>query len=101
MYCTSFYVLEFSFLLFFHFLLSRTTMNTSEFEPDDDPFLTMPQEPDLMAITPEMKLVVEDARKLLLVSKTMLIELRLRNIDANNIVALAGLLYERGEVNGK
>jgi hypothetical protein len=31
----------------------------------------------------------------------MLIELRLRNIDANNIVALAGLLYEKGEPNAK
>jgi|TARA_B110000503_G_scaffold142235_1_gene238374 hypothetical protein len=76
-------------------------MNTSEFEPADDPFFTIPHESELMAMTPEMKLVVEDARKLLLVSKTMLIELRLRNIDANNIVALAGLLYERGEANGK
>lgn len=74
-------------------------MNTSEFEPDD-PFFQMPQE-ELSSMTPEMRLAIEDARKLLLVSKTMLIELRLRNIDANNIVALAGLLYERGEASAK
>ena len=75
-------------------------MNTSEFEPADDPFFQVPQE-ELSSMTPEMRLAVEDARKLLLVSKTMLIELRLRNIDANNIVALAGLLYERGESSAK
>jgi len=66
----------------------------------DDPFFQMPQE-ELSSMTPEMRTAVEDARKLLLVSKTMLIELRLRNIDANNIVALAGLLYERGESSAK
>ncbi len=76
-------------------------MNTSDYETADDPFFQLPQEADLAAMSPEMRLVVEDARKLLLVSKTMLIELRLRNIDANNIVALAGLLYERGEGNAK
>jgi hypothetical protein len=76
-------------------------MNTSEFEPADDPFFVIPQEAELVAMTPEMLLAVEEARKLLLVSKTMLIELRLKNIDANNIVALAGLLYERGESSAK
>lgn len=71
-----------------------------DLETDDDALFFMHQE-QLLSMSPEMRTVVEDARKLLLVSKTMLIELRLRNIDANNIVALAGLLYERGEANGK
>lgn len=71
----------------------------SDYETDDALFF-MHQE-QLLSLSPEMRTAVEDARKLLLVSKTMLIELRLRNIDANNIVALAGLLYERGEANGK
>ena len=75
-------------------------MNTSDYDSADDPFFQMPQE-ELASMTPEMRTAVEDARKLLLVSKTMLIELRLRNIDANNIVALAGLLYEKGELNAK
>jgi len=70
-----------------------------DYETDDALFF-MHQE-QLLSLSPEMREAVEDARKLLLVSKTMLIELRLRNIDANNIVALAGLLYERGEANGK
>jgi hypothetical protein len=72
----------------------------SDHETDDDALVFMHQE-QLLSMSPEMRTAVEDARKLLLVSKTMLIELRLRNIDANNIVALAGLLYERGEVNAK
>ena len=71
-----------------------------DFETDDDELFFANQE-ELLSMTPEMRTAVEDARKLLLVSKTMLIELRLRNIDANNIVALAGLLYERGESNAK
>ena len=71
-----------------------------DFETDDDELFFANQE-ELSSMTPEMRTAVEDARKLLLVSKTMLIELRLRNIDANNIVALAGLLYERGESNAK
>ena len=71
-----------------------------DFEIDDDESFFARQE-DISSMTPEMRTAVEDARKLLLVSKTMLIELRLRNIDANNIVALAGLLYERGEASAK
>tara|TARA_R110000868_G_scaffold161706_12_gene392571 strand:+ start:367 stop:588 length:222 start_codon:yes stop_codon:yes gene_type:complete len=71
-----------------------------DFETDDDELFFAHQE-ELSSMTPEMRTVIEDARKLLLVSKTMLIELRLRNIDANNIVALAGLLYERGESSAK
>ena len=71
-----------------------------DYETDDDALFFMHQE-QLLSMSPEMRDAIEDARKLLLVSKTMLIELRLRNIDANNIVALAGLLYERGEANGK
>lgn len=71
----------------------------SDLETEDALFF-MHQE-QLLSLSPEMREAVEDARKLLLVSKTMLIELRLRNIDANNIVALAGLLYERGEANAK
>ena len=71
-----------------------------DFETDDDELFFTHQE-ELSSMTPEMRTAVEDARKLLLVSKTMLIELRLRNIDANNIVALAGLLYERGEASAK
>ena len=71
-----------------------------DFETDDDELFFAHQE-ELSSMTPEMRTVIEDARKLLLVSKTMLIELRLRNIDANNIVALAGLLYERGEASAK
>jgi hypothetical protein len=75
-------------------------MNTSEYDNNDDALFFLHQE-ELASMTPEMRTAVEDARKLLLVSKTMLIELRLRNIDANNIVALAGLLYEKGELNAK
>ena len=71
-----------------------------DYETDDDALFFMHQE-QLLSLSPEMRDAIEDARKLLLVSKTMLIELRLRNIDANNIVALAGLLYERGEANAK
>ena len=71
-----------------------------DYETDDDALFFMHQE-QLLSMSPEMRDAIEDARKLLLVSKTMLIELRLRNIDANNIVALAGLLYERGESNAK
>lgn len=71
-----------------------------DYETDDDALFFLRQE-ELASMTPEMRTAVEDARKLLLVSKTMLIELRLRNIDANNIVALAGLLYEKGEPNAK
>lgn len=72
----------------------------SDYETDDDALFFMHQE-QLLSLSPELQAAAEDARKLLLVSKTMLIELRLRNIDANNIVALAGLLYERGEANAK
>lgn len=72
----------------------------SDQDTDDDELFFANQE-ELSSMTPEMRTAVEDARKLLLVSKTMLIELRLRNIDANNIVALAGLLYERGESSAK
>jgi len=72
----------------------------SDYETDDDAFFFMHQE-QLLSLSPELREAAEDARKLLLVSKTMLIELRLRNIDANNIVALASLLYERGEANAK
>jgi hypothetical protein len=72
-----------------------------DFESDDDDALFFMHQEELSSMTPEMRMAVEDARKLLLISKTMLIELRLRNIDANNIVALAGLLYERGDVNEK
>jgi hypothetical protein len=72
-----------------------------DFETDDDDALFFLRQEELASMTPEMRTAVEDARKLLLVSKTMLIELRLRNIDANNIVALAGLLYEKGEPNAK
>lgn len=84
----------------FTFLLSRNPLNMSDYETDDDALFSMHQE-ELLSMSPEMRLAVEDARKLLLISKTMLIELRLRNIDANNIVALAGLLYEKGEHNEK
>jgi hypothetical protein len=73
----------------------------SELEPDDYDALFFMHQEELSSMTPEMRTAVEDARKLLLISKTMLIELRLRNIDANNIVALAGLLYEKGEPNEK
>ncbi len=72
-----------------------------DLETDDDDALFFMHQEQLLSLSPEMREVVEDARKLLLVSKTMLIELRLRNIDANNIVALASLLYERGEANAK
>lgn len=71
-----------------------------DYETDDDALFFLRQE-ELATMSPEMRDAIEDARKLLLVSKTMLIELRLRNIDANNIVALAGLLYEKGEGNAK
>jgi hypothetical protein len=72
-----------------------------DYEADDDAALFFLRQEELASMTPEMRTAVEDARKLLLVSKTMLIELRLRNIDANNIVALAGLLYEKGELHAK
>jgi hypothetical protein len=72
-----------------------------DYETDDDDALFFLRQEELASMTPEMRTAVEDARKLLLVSKTMLIELRLRNIDANNIVALAALLYQRGDANAE
>jgi hypothetical protein len=66
----------------------------------DDALFYMHQE-ELSSLTPEMQIAVQDASKLLTVCKAMLIDLRLRNIDANNIVALAALLYQRGDVNAE
>ena len=72
-----------------------------DFESVDDPYFLDPYGEGLQALQPEMRLAVEDARKLLLIARTMLVELRLRNVDANNIVALVELLYKRGEINAK
>jgi hypothetical protein len=66
----------------------------------DDALFYMHQE-ELSSLTPEMQIAVQDASKLLMVCKAMLIDLRLRNIDANNIVALAALLYQRGDANAE
>jgi hypothetical protein len=71
-----------------------------DLELDDDALFYLHQE-ELDAMTPEMRAAVEDANKLLMVCKAMLIGLRLRNIDANNIVALAALLYQRGDANAE
>jgi hypothetical protein len=73
----------------------------SELESDDDDALFFMHQEELSSMTPEMRSAVEDANKLLIVCKTMLIGLRLRNIDANNIVALAALLYQRGDANAE
>ena len=72
-----------------------------DFESVDDPYFSDPYGEGLQDLQPEMRLAVEDARKLLLIARTMLVELRLRNVDANNIVALVELLYKRGEINAK
>lgn len=71
-----------------------------DLELDDDALFYLHQE-ELDSMTPEMRAAVEDANKLLMVCKAMLIGLRLRNIDANNIVALAALLYQRGDANAE
>jgi len=72
-----------------------------DFNSVDDSDLLSSQETDLLELAPEMKLAAEDVRTLLIVAKTILVELRLRNIDANNIVALVDLLYKRSEANAK
>ena len=73
----------------------------SDFNSVDDSDLLSSQETDLLELEPEMKLAAEDVRTLLIVAKNILVELRLRNIDANNIVALVDLLYKRSEANAK
>jgi|TARA_R110000868_G_scaffold199858_2_gene446963 hypothetical protein len=72
-----------------------------DFNSVDDSDLLSSQETDLLELEPEMKLAAEDVRTLLIVAKNILVELRLRNIDANNIVALVDLLYKRSEANAK
>lgn len=76
-------------------------MTMSKIDHDADLFFLQSKEAELITMTPEMIIEVENARQLLLVSKTILIELRLKNIDANNIVALAGLLSKRGDADAK
>lgn len=72
-----------------------------DFESVDDPYFLGRHDDVILNLKPEMRLAVDDARKLLLIARTMLVELRLRNVDANNIVALTSLLYDRGNDNAK
>lgn len=80
------------FLLPFYFLpfTFRTPMDDFDDLSVEDVLLTLPA---------DTVFDIDEVKKLLIVAKSMLIELRLRNVDANNIVALVSIL--RGGVNAK
>ena len=62
--------------------------------PEDYYFPRLPVKP-LEDFEPDMQTAVEDIRGMLSEAKNTLVGLRLRNVDANNIITLVEIFYRR------